>query len=639
MKCFFAIAILAACGDNAGPPASVTPGSGHSSSIAISADGTQVYVVNPDADSVSLLDVSERTVIDTVQLAPQPVVDATGAYTPAIMPRALAVSPDGTTLYVSGERSGSLYAISVATRDVRSIPVGSEPIGVAVSGDGSLVYVACSQDATIVEVSAATLEVVASLTVPAEPWALAWSPSDGSLLATHFVGAAVTAIDPTALTVRATYTIPDTAPRSDARLPHGSPRGLYDLAPRPNTEELWITHLMLGIDTAQPDLDFQSTVFPSVSILRGDGSYHGTLSIDVADIAGADGSFGDIVSGPHAIAFTADGELALVVDTNSEDVLAIDAKGSVEAELLRPLPGHMPEGIVISPDEKFAYIDERNTGDVAVVAIDRGGAPILSIDGAPIARFSTDPMPAQLRFGQHLFYSADSDEYPITQNHWVACASCHLEGRSDAVTWKFAQGPRDTPTNAGGMTGTGFLFRTADRTQVQDYWRTVNVEQGGSFDPTDQADLLAALEQYVDHAIPAPIPPTTDPVLVAAGKAIFERSDVGCSGCHSGPKFTDSGSGNPTLDLAGAVMLHDVGTCVTAGYADVAHLDVLGDAREACRFDTPSLIGVASTPPYFHDGSAATLHDVLEQTRGKMGNISSLSADDEAALVEYLRSL
>ena len=28
----------------------------------------------------------------------------------------------------------------------------------------------------------------------------------------------------------------------------------------------------------------------------------------------------------------------------------------------------------------------------------------------------------------------------MTQNHWVACASCHLEGRSDAVTWQVHAG-------------------------------------------------------------------------------------------------------------------------------------------------------------------------------------------------------
>ena len=181
------------------------------------------------------------------------------------------------------------------------------------------------------------------------------------------------------------------------------------------------------------------------------------------------------------------------------------------ASLVRPLPGHMPEGIAISPDDTHAYVDERNTGDIAVLDI-AGGA--VTVDGPPIARFATDPMPAQLRFGQHLFYSANSDEYPVTTNHWISCATCHMEGRSDAVTWFFAQGPRDTPSNAGGMLNTGFLFRTADRNEVQDYWHTVNVEQGGAFDPTAQATLLDAITAYVNFAIPLPVPPSTDPMMV-----------------------------------------------------------------------------------------------------------------------------
>jgi CxxC motif-containing protein (DUF1111 family) len=211
-----------------------------------------------------------------------------------------------------------------------------------------------------------------------------------------------------------------------------------------------------------------------------------------------------------------------------------------------------------------------------------------------------------------------------------------MEGRSDQVTWLFAQGPRDTPSNAGGMLGTGFLFRTADRTRVQDYWHTVNVEQGGAFDPVAQATLLDAIEAYVDHAIPLPVPPSVDPVKAARGAVLFASADVGCSSCHGGARFTDSGTGNPTLDLGGTVVLHDVGTC---NAADVAHQDLEGHARAACMFDTPSLNGVWSSPPYFHDGRAATLHDALELTRGTMGDITSLTADDEDALVEYLRSL
>ena len=284
-------------------------------------------------------------------------------------------------------------------------------------------------------------------------------------------------------------------------------------------------------------------------------------------------------------------------------------------------------------------------------------------DGSPFPTLAADPMPATLRLGQKLFYSANSDDVPLTQNHWVACASCHLEGRSDAVTWKFEQGPRDTPTNAGGLLDTGFLFRTADRNQVQDYWKTIDVEQGGHFNITDPAQktLLDAVAAFVNEALPAPVPPSTDAThtmtglplaaLRAQGGTVF--SDVGCAGCHWGPAKTDSGMNNPSLDLtgpvvstptAGGVLLHDVGTCVTAGdFPDVDHPDLDGDARGACAFDTPALRGLTDSAPYLHDGSAPTLDAavtvMLQATAGAGQPPPTLSASDRQALIEYLRSL
>jgi cytochrome c peroxidase len=114
--------------------------------------------------------------------------------------------------------------------------------------------------------------------------------------------------------------------------------------------------------------------------------------------------------------------------------------------------------------------------------------------------------------------------------------------------------------------------------------------------------------------------------------------------CHSGPAKTDSGSGNPTLDLEGVVLLHDVGTCVTSGpWPDVTHDDIVGDPRAACAFDTPALRGLVDSAPYLHDGSAATLEDVLpSMLRASAAATASptvLSATEQQALVEYLRSL
>jgi cytochrome c peroxidase len=314
---------------------------------------------------------------------------------------------------------------------------------------------------------------------------------------------------------------------------------------------------------------------------------------------------------------------------------------------------------VWSPDGKL-YVMERNTEDLAVIDVTEGAADAdasvgaglsVVVEASSIPTLSRDPMPAQYRTGQQIFTSANSDELPITQNHWVACATCHIEQRTDAVTWRFNVGPRDTPSNAGGMIGAGFLMHTADRRQVIDYWRTINVEQGGEFSlNAAQTPLLDALQAYVDHAIPVPVPPTTDPSLVARGEALF-TGQLGCTLCHSGPRRTDSGSGNPNLDLTGpevttatpgGVLVHDVGTCNTGVFPDVPHTDMNGDSRAACLFATPFLEGLWDSAPYMHDGSAATLDDaasIMLVAAAKAGGSTDISASDRQALVEYLKSL
>jgi len=477
---------------------------------------------------------------------------------------------------------------------------------------------------------------------PRKPWALAWAEDKSTLLVTHLLGPGISAIKGTTVT---TWTVADVGPEVNSNEPHGQVRGLYDVLVRPGTghHEIWTPHLMLGTDTAQPNLVFTNTVFPAVTVLSSKGDQLARLSVQAADNALDNGAFGDIVSGPHAIAFSEDGKYAAIVDRNSEDLLIIDADKRVEAAIVRPIPGHLPEGIVWAGNELF--VQQRNTEDVAAFKVTKAtdGSISVALDGTAFPTLSADPMPAHLRQGQKLFFSANSDDVPITQNHWVACATCHIEGRSDAVTWLFAQGPRDTPSNAGGMLGSGFLFRTGDRAHVQDYWETIDIEQGGFFHTGGaQQPLLDEIADFVNYAMPAPIPPRTDQTLRAQGEMVFNR--VGCAGCHAGPLHTDSGSGNASLDLGGSIMLHDVGTCVTSGpWPDVAHNAIDGRPRAGCAFDTPMLRGLWDSAPYLHDGSAATLSDVLpsmlKASTPSGGGDTSLSDADRNALLEYLKSL
>ncbi len=59
--------------------------------------------------------------------------------------------------------------------------------------------------------------------------------------------------------------------------------------------------------------------------------------------------------------------------------------------------------------------------------------------------------------------------------------------------------------------------------------------------------------------------------------------------------------------------------------------------------DTPTLKGVWQTAPYFHDGSAATIEDVIARvpntTANAHGGMHLLSASDQADLAEYLREI
>jgi DNA-binding beta-propeller fold protein YncE len=633
----------------------------HSSSIAVSADHERLFVVNPDADSLSLLDLRAQRLLHETKLAGVgPALGPDGRYDPVVGPRALALSSTGERVYVTGERSGAVYALNARSGEISAqATVCSEPIGIVVSADDAELFVACSGDDELVELAATDLSVVARSPCPRKPWSLAWA-SDGALLVTHLLGPGVSRFTTTPLAFDATWQLSDGPPRGDppdATEPHGVVRGIYDALARPGSSETWIAETMLGIDTPQPELDFQRTAFAALSLLGGDGAELQRLSVLVN--SGDGGAFGDVVSGPRALTFSDDGRLLFVADADSEDVLVVDADTRVELDIIRPLPGHLPVGVVWA--EGKLYVHEQNTNDVALFHIERaGGSVSLVPDGPPLPSVLADPMPADLRLGQRLFYSANSDDLPLTQNHWVACATCHLEGRSDAVTWLFEQGPRDTPTNAGGLLDTGFLFRTADRRRVEDYWRTINVEQGGHFniDEPSQQPLLAALAAFVNQAIPAPVPPSTDLSHSLRGQELLDLrtrggmvfDDAGCGTCHSGPAKTDSGSDNPGLDLSGpvvsapasgGVVLHDVGTCVTSGDApDVSHEDIEGHARDACAFDTPALRGLADSAPYFHDGSAATLADAATRMWSATGGAGPpLSPADLSALVEYLRGL
>ena len=128
---------------------------------------------------------------------------------------------------------------------------------------------------------------------------------------------------------------------------------------------------------------------------------------------------------------------------------------------------------------------------------------------------------------------------------------------------------------------------------------------------------LPALRRY-QHSLPTPPAPagTIDRAASARGRTVFAAS---CASCHVGGSGTDNNRG----------VLHEPSeTGMDAAYAQ---------RTAQKRYRTTPLRGLWQHAPYFHDGSAATLTDVVnhyDRVR-KLG----LSAQQKADLAAYLRTL
>lgn len=128
---------------------------------------------------------------------------------------------------------------------------------------------------------------------------------------------------------------------------------------------------------------------------------------------------------------------------------------------------------------------------------------------------------------------------------------------------------------------------------------------------------LAPLRAY-QHSIPAPAAPASnyDATAAASGRAIFAAN---CATCHVNASGTDNNQG----------VLHDPSeTGMSAAYADRTSVK---------KYRTTPLRGLWQHPPYFHDGSAKTLDDVVNHY-ARVRNLQ-LTGDQKKQLVEYLKSL
>ncbi|QHW34971.1 beta-propeller fold lactonase family protein [Paenibacillus rhizovicinus] len=636
------MALLSGC-SHSGDSASPAPQSG--SSIVMSKDGDTLYIANGDTNTVSVVDAKERKVKKEISVGKEP--------------RELALSADGSTLYVTCRYANSVEWVDIDKGTVLgTVKTGIEPYGIVESPDGKLLYVTNYRSGTVAVVDTESRAVLKEVKAGTNPRAVAIAADGGKLYVSDYLTSATTIFDTASMDPLSAKKLADSPDLPDRKKSQGKPNTVEQLRLTPDGKSLWEAHLLTNTDTP---VQFEEVIFPALSVVDAQTGQEDAKSrkelfkaIDVKD------KFGKtiIVSNPTDIVFSPDGNKAYALMGGSEDLLVFDiARGGRAGQIIHHLPGDLPIGMVMSKDGGSLYIHNSSSHDLTVVTLppadEEGGQ--ARVDGKPLKLIGQDRLNAQQRLGKTLFYSANSDDFALTGSNWMSCASCHSDGEVDQLSIMTAKGPRNIPSNVLAFE-TGLFMWDGSRDEFDDYIHTVQGEMGGLSDvdpakplPADAKKLFDALKAYMTmpDAFPVPQSPfrTEDGQLTAdaeRGKAIFEGK-AQCVMCHAADVMTDSvkatgSDGKLTTDNTS--FLHNVGT------VNSADVDYGGDARGAFSnkrerglFDTPTLRGVYATAPYLHDGSAATLEDVIKRAGDEHGHTSDLSEKEISDLVSYLKQI
>ena len=267
--------------------------------------------------------------------------------------------------------------------------------------------------------------------------------------------------------------------------------------------------------------------------------------------------------------------------------------------------------------------------------------------------------PEKIDLGRMLYYDAR-----LSKNHDVACNSCHLldafgvDGEPNSPGHRGQRGDRNSPT----------VYNAA--LHLAQFWdgRAPDVEaqaKGPVLNPIEMASpseahvegVLASIPGYVaafDAAFPDDAPSLSYENMARAIGA-FERNlitpgrfdaflggdlealdaaeqrglatfmAVGCTTCHMGAAV-----GGTTYRKLGFIFPYET--------EDPGRENVTGDPADRHVFKVPSLRNVAETGPWFHDGSIASLDEVV-RLMGYHQIGLTLEAQQIADLVAFLGAL
>jgi hypothetical protein len=299
--------------------------------------------------------------------------------------------------------------------------------------------------------------------------------------------------------------------------------------------------------------------------------------------------------------------------------------GSSQCQQQDPMSPQSSDGISTGPSVPVAQPTGVGFSGKTVVVLNMQPLELQTIpDGTMLNE--GDPIPPSLHIslrarqpsplieGQQLFFSNPSSTPEVVNNFpggdtfvpnpsTLACASGHPDGLSNGATTTLSGLTRRVMPLAGRLRSATLFHWAGGNFHDEVAEGTWHHNMGGAeLTASQETSLVAFLRQ-----LPAPVAPSGDAALIAAGRAAFHTGQ--CDTCHV-----------PDTDYT-----NDQTADVGRGMHKV-----------------PSLIGVVYTAPYMSDGCAKTLEARFTDTAcagANHGAVQNLAPGDVPALIAFLKTL
>lgn len=600
-----------------------------SSPIAVDVNSRIVWTVNPDNDSVTMMDADTMTVIREVSVGKDPV--------------SVAIDKNGVA-WISCRDDDTVYLVNKEgiKLDTIQLNYGDSPYGIVSSPDGERIFLSLFGSGSVVEFSVTTKTMVNNLKVGSTPRALAVSGDGEFLLITRFISedteGQVWKINLNNFSLQSPIVLPiDDFSIDNGNAGRGLPNYVSGIAIHPENKNAWTVakkdNILRGISKDGNILTFDNIVRTAISSLDlKNNSERIAKRLDI-----------DNHGQPSAVTYTPTGNHLITTMQGNNRIVIIDPKTGLE--LLKANVGKAPQGVVVDPVSNKIFV--KNFMDRSVTVFDATkmitAGEVTIEELTTIVTVANESLSQEVLKGKQIFY--DASDLRMGTDGYVSCASCHIDGTQDGRVWDFTdrgEGLRNTITLKGRSgTGHGRVHWSANFDEIQDFENDIRFHFNGQGFMTDdsfnigttalslgdakagKSEDLDALAAYITSLNDFEKSPyrTSNGNLTAegiAGKQLF--FDLECISCHGGNSFTDSQSGK----------LHDVGTIATSSGSRLK--------KELLGIDVPTLRGVWATAPYLHDGRAATLREVLTtyNENNAHGKTVALSNKDLAKLEAYM---